>query len=159
MPFRSTIFQVREALLPICYLGSTMTTTGLNHLNLRAPRALLDELKEFYCAIVGLQEGPRPPFQSAGYWLYAEGKPIVHLSQTDPGEEPDAQAVTTFDHVAFDCANRAEVQAMLARRKLHYRATEVPGSKRVQLFLKDPAGNGVELLFRDSDTGRERPVS
>ncbi len=26
-----------------------MTTTGLNHLNLHAPRELLDELKAFYC--------------------------------------------------------------------------------------------------------------
>ncbi len=128
-----------------------MTTTGLNHLNLHAPRELLDELKEFYCDVVGLQVGPRPPFRNFGYWLYAEGKPIVHLYQTDPDEERDARAVTTFDHVAFDCTNRAEVEAMLARRKLHYRATEVPGTQRVQLFLKDPAGNGVELIFPGGD--------
>lgn len=27
----------------------TVSTTGLNHFNLRAPRELLDELREFYC--------------------------------------------------------------------------------------------------------------
>ncbi|MGH8822815.1 MAG: diguanylate cyclase [Rhodoferax sp.] len=128
-----------------------MTTTGLNHLNLHAPRELLDELKEFYCNVVGLQVGPRPPFRNFGYWLYAEGKPIVHLYQTDLGEERDAQAVTTFDHIAFDCTNRPEVETLLACRKLDYRATEVPGTRRVQFFLKDPAGNGVELVFSDSD--------
>ena len=130
-----------------------MTTTSLNHLNLRAPRELLDELKEFYCTIVGLRDGPRPPFRSFGYWLYAEGKPVVHLYQTDPDEVRDVQAVTTFDHVAFDCTNRAEVEAMLVRRKLHYRATEVPGTQRVQFFLKDPAGNGVELIFPSPGAG------
>lgn len=128
-----------------------MTTTGLNHLNLRAPRELLDELKAFYCDIVGLREGPRPPFRNFGYWLYAEGKPVVHLYQTDPDEVRDAQAVATFDHVAFDCTNRAEVEAMLVRRKLHYRSTEIPGTRRVQLFVKDPAGNGVELVFAGHD--------
>ncbi len=129
-----------------------MTTTSLNHFNLHAPRELLDELKEFYCNVVGLRDGPRPPFRNFGYWLYAEGKPVVHLYQTDPDEKRDAQAVTTFDHIAFDCTNRAEVEATLVHRKLHYRATEVPGTNRVQFFLKDPAGNGVELIFPDSDS-------
>ncbi|MDR3455206.1 MAG: diguanylate cyclase [Rhodoferax sp.] len=128
-----------------------MTTTGLNHFNLRAPRELLDELKEFYCTVVGLRDGPRPQFWNFGYWLYAGDKPIVHLYQAEPDEERDAQAVTTFDHIAFDCTNRPEVEATLVRCNLHYRATEVPGSKRVQFFLKDPAGNGVELIFPSSD--------
>ncbi len=132
-------------------VGTNMTTIGLNHLNLHAPRELLDELKAFYCTIVGLREGPRPPFRNFGYWLYAGENPVIHLYQTDPGEVRDANAVTTFDHVAFDCTNRAEVEALLVRRKLHYRATEVPGTRRVQFFLKDPAGNGVELIFRDPD--------
>lgn len=128
-----------------------MTATSLNHFNLRAPRDLLDELKEFYCTVVGLRDGPRPQFRNFGYWLYAGDKPIVHLYQADPDEERDAQAVTTLDHIAFDCTNRVEVEAMLVRRKLHYRDVEVPGTKRVQFFLKDPAGNGVELIFPSSD--------
>ena len=31
-----------------------MSTLGFNHFNLRAPRALLDELKTFYIEVVGL---------------------------------------------------------------------------------------------------------
>ena len=130
-----------------------MTTTGLSHLNLHAQRELLDELREFYCDIVGLRNGPRPPFRNFGYWLYAGGNPIVHLYQADPDEERDTQTVTTFDHIAFDCTNRLEVEAMLVDRRLHYRATEVPGSGQVQFFLKDPAGNGVELIFKAPTPG------
>jgi hypothetical protein len=36
-----------------------MSITGLNHYNLRAPRQLLDELRHFYVAVVGLMSGPR----------------------------------------------------------------------------------------------------
>ncbi len=46
-----------------------MATIGLNHYNLRAPRELLDKLKEFYCEVVGLELGQRPPLDGSGYWL------------------------------------------------------------------------------------------
>ncbi len=128
-----------------------MTTIGLSHLNLHAKRELLDELKEFYCTVVGLRNGPRPQFRNFGYWLYAGGDPIVHLYEADPDEERDTRVVTTFDHIAFDCTDQSEVEAEIVRRGLQYRATKVPGSQQVQLFLKDPAGNGVELLFESID--------
>jgi hypothetical protein len=35
-----------------------MSVTGLNHYNLCAPRQLLDELRHFYVAVVGLVSGP-----------------------------------------------------------------------------------------------------
>jgi len=47
------------------------TVTALNHINLRAPDALLATLRDFYCEVVGLREGPRPAFGSRGWWLYA----------------------------------------------------------------------------------------
>lgn len=128
-----------------------MTTTGINHFNLRAKRELLDELKEFYCTVVGLRDGERPPFRNFGYWLYAGEMPVVHLSEAEPGEERNAQAVSTFDHIAFDCTNRPEVEAQLARLGVQYRVATVPATARVQFFLKDPAGNGVELIFPASD--------
>jgi catechol-2,3-dioxygenase len=128
-----------------------MATTGLSHFNLHAKRELLDELKEFYCSVVGLQVGPRPPLRNFGYWLYASDKAIVHLYQTDPDEERSTSVATTFDHIAFDCTHRSEVEAMLVRRGLTYRSTLVPDSKQVQFFLQDPAGNGVELNFSSAD--------
>ncbi len=128
-----------------------MTTLGLSHINLRAGRELLDELKAFYCDVVGLRVGPRPPFMGFGYWLYCGEQPIVHLSETDPGEERDTRVATTLDHVAFDCANVAAVEEVLKRRAVQYQSTVVPASRQVQLFFRDPGGTKVELNFGTSN--------
>ena len=42
-----------------------MATLAFAHYNLRAPRKLLDELRDFYCDVVGLRVGERPPFRSS----------------------------------------------------------------------------------------------
>src|SRR3954451_14665289 len=34
--------------------------------------------------VLGLVVGPRPAFSVAGAWLYADGRPIVHLSPDSP---------------------------------------------------------------------------
>lgn len=128
-----------------------MTTTGLSRINLHAQRELLDALKNFYCDVVGLKIGPRPAFSEFGYWLYAGGNPVVHLYQARADEERSTTVATTFDHIAFDCTNRAAVEAMLVNRGLQFKTTHVPGSRQVQFFLDDPAGNGVELIFADAD--------
>lgn len=124
-----------------------MTSTGLNHINLHAHRELLDALKDFYCGVVGLHVGARPAFRNFGYWLYAGDKAVVHLWEADPDEERHANVAGTFDHVAFDCANRVEVEAALRRSGIPYRTAQAADSGVVQIFLTDPAGNGVELNF------------
>lgn len=129
-----------------------MTTTGLNHINLHAKRDLLDALKDFYCDVVGLHVGSRPVFRNFGYWLYADDRPVVHLWEADPDEVRRTNVAGTFDHVAFDCTNRADVEAALRRRGVQHRIAQAPGSSMVQIFLTDPAGNGVELNFAKADT-------
>ena len=60
------------------------------------------------------------------------------------------EAVTrggTFDHVAFTFSGLVETEARLRERGIDYRSVRVPGTQQVQLFLTDPAGNGVELNF------------
>ena len=54
-----------------------MKILGLDHYNLCAPRELLEELREFYTDTVGLTVGYRPPFDSAGYWLYAGEQAVL----------------------------------------------------------------------------------
>ncbi|MBI3716061.1 MAG: VOC family protein [Betaproteobacteria bacterium] len=127
-----------------------MTTTGLSHINFHAPRELLDALKDFYCDIVGLQMGARPPFPMFGYWLYAGGLPVVHLYEATRDDVRALGAVNTFDHIAFDCDDQAGVERVLQSRALKYRVALVPASNQVQIFLRDPAGNKVELNFGDS---------
>jgi catechol 2,3-dioxygenase-like lactoylglutathione lyase family enzyme len=127
-----------------------MTTKGLNHVNLRAPREVLDQLRDFYCDIVGLEVGPRPPFPAFGYWLYAGGRAVVHLYQAGAEEVRQTNVETTFDHVAFDCEDSEAVEALLRGRGVAYQKAIVPASRQLQLFLVDPAGNKVELNFGET---------
>jgi len=124
-----------------------MPALALDHYNLRAARPLLDELKAFYIAAVGLSEGPRPPFASFGYWLYVGEQPVLHLSEARPDEARSPHSRGTFDHVAFRCAELATMAARLDALGITYRQAEVPQSGTRQLFFRDPAGNGVELNF------------
>ena len=128
-----------------------MPVTALNHYNLRAPRPLLDAIRNFYCDVVGLKEGARPPFNFFGYWLYAGNDPILHLVEAHGAEQRGAGEFGTFDHVAFTCHGRREMEAQLLSRGVAFRVAEVPGAGQVQFFLKDPAGNGVELNFSGDD--------
>lgn len=57
-----------------------MTALGFAHNGLRAPRAMIERLRTFYCEVVGLRVGPRPPFCSRGYWLYAGAHVVRHLT-------------------------------------------------------------------------------
>ena len=127
-----------------------MATKGINHVNLRAPRALLDALKDFYCDVVGLEVGPRPPFPAFGYWLYAGGRAVVHLYQAGADETRQTGIETTFDHVAFDCEDSEAVEALLRDRGVRYDKAVVPASRQLQLFVVDPAGNKVELNFGET---------
>jgi catechol-2,3-dioxygenase len=127
--------------------------SSLDHYNLRAARPVIDELRDFYRDVVGLTVGERPPFRSFGYWLYADGKPVLHLSLAGEGEERSGTAVNTFSHAAFNCTGRADFEERLKRFGISYRTAQVPLLGLSQLFFHDPAGNGIELQFDASEPG------
>lgn len=128
-----------------------MPVSGFDHYNLRADRAMLDELRDFYRDVVGLTVGDRPPFRSFGYWLYSGDKAVLHLSLADDGEQRSRTAANTFAHAAFNCTGRAEYEAKLERLGIPYRTAHVPLLNLTQLFFRDSAGNGVELQFDAAD--------
>ena len=39
----------------------------------------LERTKDFYCDVLGLENGDRPPLGFPGYWLYSGGVATVHL--------------------------------------------------------------------------------
>ena len=128
-----------------------MPVRAFDHYNLRASRALLDELCAFYRDVVGLTLGERPPFRRFGYWLYAGERPVLHLGEADPDELCTAAVSGTFNHASFDCTDQAEFERRLTARGIPYRTARVPLTGQVQLFFKDPAGNGVELAFASDE--------
>lgn len=121
-----------------------------SHINLRAPRPLLEALRAFYCDVVGFEVGPRPPFGSFGYWLYAGSDPLLHLSEGDVDAPPATNVATTIDHVAFACTDRPAMERRLRAHGVAWETNRVPASGIVQLFVRDPGGNRVELNFAES---------
>jgi catechol 2,3-dioxygenase-like lactoylglutathione lyase family enzyme len=125
--------------------------TGLHHINLRAPAGLLAVLRDFYRDVLGLEQGERPNFGTAGYWLYAGGHPVLHLSTQLPDEVPrgpvDPAAPTTYDHTAFQGTDPVAMAAHLRARGVAFHESRSAVTGQHQFFFQDPAGNGVEINF------------
>ncbi|MEN9898771.1 MAG: hypothetical protein RLZZ66_2420 [Pseudomonadota bacterium] len=129
-----------------------MSVLRIDHYNLRANSELVEILRHFYCDIVGLEMGMRPPLKSSGYWLYAGEKDVLHLSQTAPDEIRECHIVTTFDHIAFSCDDFKSIESRLIAKGIPYQHSEVPSTGQIQLFFNDPAGNRIELNFAPPNT-------
>ena len=125
-----------------------MTVRGIGHANLRAPAAMVEQLRRFYVEVVGLTEGPRPQFRSGsqGHWLYAGDTDVLHLSIAR-AEAPLPDSNGVFNHLAFACDDLAATRARLDAARIPYEVDVVDQLGQVQLFLTDPAGMGVELTF------------
>ncbi|MDC6484436.1 VOC family protein [Methylophilaceae bacterium] len=121
--------------------------SGLNHFNLRSEAKMMEILKNFYIEIVGLKLGVRPPFQSNGYWLNVDGKDILHLSETKKNDKNAANVKNTFDHIAFTADDKDTYIKILRKKNIEFNLREVPEIGTEQIFFKDPAGNGIELIF------------
>jgi catechol 2,3-dioxygenase-like lactoylglutathione lyase family enzyme len=135
-----------------------MAITGLHHFNLRFPESDLQVVQAFYVEVLGLRLGPRPAFRSRGAWLYAGDRPVLHLTQMNSGEivPPGAPSSlpasarerrSALDHIALGCGDLDLMRERLERLQVEYRMTEVPETGEVQLFLRDPCGIGIELIF------------
>lgn len=101
-----------------------MSAVRLDHFNLSVKTAdAANEYVRFFTAALGLQVGPRPPFNFEGFWLYAGDAAIVHISilPSAPGGRPNPDIAGTpedtgvIDHVAFWADNYEELSAHLKR--------------------------------------------
>jgi len=111
----------------------------------------MEQVRAFYETVVGLKVGPRPPFRSFGYWLYAEAIDVLHLSEEHPEDQRCTGSNLTFDHVALESSDWTfHIQALRAAR-VQFTEDVVPTTGRRQIFFRDPAGNGVELIFAASE--------
>jgi len=127
-----------------------VTIEAIRHVNIRAPATDIASLRQFYCEIVGLREGWRPPFESRGHWLYAGPHPVVHLVE---GDDDVGRASGGVDHVAFRCSDLAPMIERLRSSGIEFQLTRVPslgpslGDE--QLLIRDPRGIGVELTMTE----------
>ncbi len=122
-----------------------MSVGVLDHYNVSTRK--LGETIRFYEDVLGFKNGPRPPFNFPGAWLYSAGHPVLHLndiSQTDKQQPGDSGVI---DHVAFGSRGFEATKQHLEAKGVTYRSLQVPGSTRWQLFFKDPNNVEIELNF------------
>jgi catechol 2,3-dioxygenase-like lactoylglutathione lyase family enzyme len=129
----------------------------------------MERTRDWYCSVLGMEEGPHPDFGFPVCWLYLGGRDVVHIapSASQAGENQktylgrtsqDAGSGTgALDHVAFRATG---LNAMLE----HLRANGIEFSERrasdrslYQLFLTDPNGIKIEINFRAEEAQDRKP--
>ena len=109
--------------------------------------------KTFYCEVLGLEDGPRPAFDFAGYWFYLDGQPVIHVGTNEfPGgfdraEHDLGNDTGSIDHVAFRCKGFSEFIARFKQHNQQFKIHEIPDFDLKQIFVKDPNGVTIELNF------------
>ena len=126
-----------------------MSLQAFDHVNLRTAR--LPEMTGFYCDVLGLRNGPRPPFPFPGAWLYLGEQAVVHLV----GIQQNLQAENpTLEHFAFRGQGMADLLARLKAHDISYEIAVVPGWQIHQVNVYDPDGNHLHIDFSAEDAAR-----
>jgi catechol 2,3-dioxygenase-like lactoylglutathione lyase family enzyme len=125
-----------------------MPITHMQHYMLLAQD--LEKTRAFYCDVLGLRNGDRPPFRFRGLWIYAGDVACIHVAERASYDatarvEPGSGSV---DHIAFAATDYDELVEKLARHGVPYRTSEVPGRPLRQLFVHDPDGIQIEINIR-----------
>lgn len=138
-----------------------MAVCGLNHFNITASKVLIEQVKQFYTDIVGLELGPRAHLNHDGYWLYAGPMPIVHLSikETSVKEIPAMRDRGYFNHISLSCVGLQGAIEKMKATQTPYRLIQLPDVHQIQIFIADPAGTGVELTFFNESLSTDVPVN
>ena len=139
-----------------------MAIDKLDHYSVRT--ALVARAVGFYEQALGLQSGPRPPFDFPGAWLYPcseagerLGSSVVHIVGIASGaglgnylgDKPlSAQAGSgALDHMAFTASGIAAMHERLAKHQIPFRERKVPAMELHQIFVEDPDGVTIELNY------------
>jgi len=143
-----------------------MLINSLDHCSIRTTK--LQETREFFVDILGLEDGKRPDFPFPGAWLYTDSTAVIHLIGVDPddpsglqryvGGEISSEALQgsgAFDHIAFRANDPSVLIERLKKTDYAYRERQVPNMNLFQIFVEDPNGITIELNYR----GKEEPVA
>lgn len=123
-----------------------MALVGLSHYSLRLTPDAVEKTAAFYTDVLGFTRGYRPPFKFPGVWLYAGDSPLVHLIGTADRDKPADTG--RLDHIAIEAKGIAEMRAHLGARGVVFEERHVPATNLHQIFVHDPNGIQIELLYR-----------
>ncbi|UCH75797.1 MAG: hypothetical protein JSU82_08215 [Rhodospirillales bacterium] len=118
----------------------------------------LEGTKNWWVDVLGLEVGPHPDFGVPVYWLYLNGRDVLHITTggKDVGENrrrylgQESEATWgsgVVDHIAFHATGLHEMMAALDARGVDYRQRQITDQNLYQLFLVDPNGVKLELNF------------
>lgn len=115
----------------------------------------MEATRNFYCRVLGMTEGLRPPLGFPGYWLYLGDTPCIHVAEWEtytahsksrdiPVSVP-AEGTGPVDHVAFNATDYDELLANLARHGVKAQRNIANPNGLRQVFLLDPNGVKIEI--------------
>ena len=135
-----------------------MLINSLDHCAIRTTK--LQETRDFFVGILGLEDGERPDFPFPGAWLYTDSTAVIHLIGVDPddpsglqryvGGEISTEALQgsgAFDHIAFRANDPSVLTERLKQTDYEYRERQVPNMNLFQIFVEDPNGITIELNY------------
>ena len=135
-----------------------MLINSLDHCAIRTTK--LQETRDFFVDILGLEDVERPDFPFPGAWLYTDSTAVIHLIGVDPddpsglqryvGGEISTEALQgsgAFDHIAFRANDPSVLTERLKQTDYEYRERQVPNMNLFQIFVEDPNGITIELNY------------
>jgi len=125
--------------------------TGLNHVSIVARD--LAESTRFYVEVLGLSVVPTPDFGFPVQWLEVGGQQVHLFERQDEAPVSAHLALEVDDFLAV--YEQARQLGVLDRTTFGYAVAELPGGE-AQLYLRDPAGNLVEIDHPDGAAASER---
>jgi glyoxylase I family protein len=121
----------------------------LDHITIRTHE--LEATRNFMVSVFDLVEGPRPAAiiaSIAGYWLYDQGTPLVHLIQSHfPKTDTHANVAEAIDHFAFVMENYNAFKEKLIRMQIPFELMHLPELNRKRIFLRTPSNLLIETIF------------
>jgi catechol 2,3-dioxygenase-like lactoylglutathione lyase family enzyme len=122
-----------------------MRIERINHVQISVPVGSEDEVRRFYCDVLGLEEVPKPESLRGrgGLWLIL-GDQAIHF-----GAEDAADRAASKRHVAFEVEDLDAARQDLDRAGVKIlEGIPIPDYDRFE--FRDPFGNRLELMQRRS---------
>ena len=113
---------------------------GLHHANVTVPAEFESAAKEFYGAVLGLKQVPKPPTsRQSGAW-YQIGEVQLHLSVEEQGSEP-----LSARHVCFTVSDLSAAEKRFRDAGVEILPDPRPNPGSPRFYVRDPGGNQLEI--------------
>lgn len=131
-----------------------MAIDRLDHFSIRTTK--MQETRDFFVDVLGLEDGKRPAFDFPGHWLYCGERAVIHLIGHDPDNKALAHAVGeksaeelvgsgSVDHVAFTISDAAGMAERFKKLNIPFKERDIADMNLKQIFVDDPNGVTIEL--------------